>query len=388
MTTNDQLGQAAPKILYFITDEISSIFLRGQLGFLRAHGFDVSVATRLRSPVPSASFDAGTAVFDLPFVREPQPVHDFAALFRTVRLLRRERPTIVHSSTPKAGLIGTVAARICGVPVRVYLVRGLRYETTSGRRRRLFIALERLAARSATHVLFNSQSMMERARLDRVVGPDVGEVLAGGSGNGIDLDRMRTTETRESARSKLGFGANDKVIGFVGRLTKDKGIADLIAVFTRLTHENESARLLLVGPEEKGDRLDADTRNAIERGPRIVWLKGTNAPADLFPAMDVLCFPSYREGLPNAPLEAQYSGIPVVAYAATGTVDAVDDGRTGVLVPVGDLDALYGGLNRLLHNAAEREDFGKAGRAWVTERFRQEVIWSELLERYRRWSGD
>ena len=190
-------GEAAAarrRVLYLLTDEISSVFVRGQLGHLVEAGFDVTVATRLSDlaqPDPSGDkWDVGVTVEHLPFVREPSPVADLRALWATIRLIRRLRPTIVNASTPKAGLLGMLAAWLCRVPVRVYVVRGFRFETATGWRRRLFRSLEWVAIRCANHVLFNSRSLMAVGERERLIASGRGEVIGGGSGNGIDVSRF------------------------------------------------------------------------------------------------------------------------------------------------------------------------------------------------------
>ena len=372
-----------PHVLYLITSELSSGFLRGQLAHVQANGFRVSVATRLESDDAESRFDAGVAAHDIPFVRQPSPVQDARCLWRTIRLIRRLRPDIVNASTPKAGLIGTVAAWLCRVPVRVYVVRGLRFETASGLRGRVLRAMERITIVTATNVVFNSRSSREVAEHERVIQPGRGVVLGQGSGNGIDVDRFDSTPDRSRARAALGLPDDATVVGFVGRLTSDKGVPDLVEAFGLLREQNPSLRLLLVGDMEAGDPLADRTRDAITTGARIAHLPFTSDVGAVYAAIDVLAFPSYREGLPNAPLEAQLCGRPVVGYAATGTVDAVRHGETGLLVAVGDTTALTAALETMTSDPELRHRMGTAGREWVRVAFPREVVWGALLAIYR-----
>ena len=236
-------------MLYLLTDELSSVLVRGQLGYLRNHGFEPTVATRLTEPAapPKSAigrWDEGIGVVHVPFVREPAPLADLNALWRTIRLIRERRPQIVNASTPKAGLIGTVAALIGRVPVRVYVVRGLRFETATGWRRRLYRASEWLAMRCATHVVFNSTSLMRMAEGDGVIRAGRGQVIGAGSGNGIDVSRFADAvgPSRDDARSRFGVPPDAPLIGFVGRFTRDKGIEDLLAAFDRLDQRPQSRR--------------------------------------------------------------------------------------------------------------------------------------------------
>jgi len=404
-------GDEPIPVLYLLTDEISSVLVRGQLGYLSSHGFTVTVAARRAEPdqpPQPGKWDDDVTVEHLPFVREPSPVADLRTLWATIRLIRRTRPTIVNASTPKAGLLGSVAAWLCRVPVRVYVVRGFRFETATGWRRRLFVALEWLAMRCANVVIFNSRSLMTVGEDAGVIAPGRGEVLGAGSGNGIDVTRFADDQlpSRAEARARFGLPDDAQVIGFVGRFTRDKGIEDLIEVFTALSAgsrelvgdsvanefttmadlpaEIDAAApwLLLVGQFEDGDPVDAETRAAIEQHDRIVvvpWLEHTGAA---YRAMDVLAFPSYREGLPNVPLEAQLCGVPVVGYAATGTVDAVLDGDGGALVRVGDVELLGHTIGGLLDDPHRREELAVRGAEQVQQRFDRDQFWQRLAERY------
>jgi glycosyltransferase involved in cell wall biosynthesis len=367
------------RILYLITNDISARFLRGQLDYLIEHGFEVSVGTRLSDP--PAVFDQGVTVHDLEYRRDPSPLADGRSLVATVGLIRRTKPDIVNASTPKAGLLGMIAARLCRVPRRVYVVRGLRFETLTGIRRWLFRTLERSATACATDVIYNSRSLLATAESERAVRRGRGRVLGAGSGNGIDVGRFTELPTREVAREQLGIGVDADVVGFVGRLTRDKGIVDLVEAFT--ADNDGRVTLLLVGDFEPGDPVPDEIRERIATSPSIVrvpWVDDTRA---VYPAMDVLAFPSYREGLPNVPLEAQLCGVPVVAYAATGTVDAIDDGVGGVLVPVGDAGALSDALSGLLGDRRCSSTLAASGRAWVAEQFEQRRLWAALADLYR-----
>ena len=382
---------AAPRtrVLYLLTDEISSVLVRGQLGHLVEAGFDVTVATRLSGPAPfdpsGGKWDTGATVQHLPFVREPSPVADLRALWATIRLIRRLRPTIVNASTPKAGLLGMLAAWLCRVPVRVYVVRGFRFETATGWRRHLFRSLEWVAIRCANHVVFNSRSLMAVGEHEGLISPGRGEVIGGGSGNGIDVSRFAddVLPTRDEAREQFGLPADATVVGFVGRFTSDKGIADLVEVFTSTLRERPDVWLLLVGQFEVGDPLPGAVRATIDHDERIVTVPWLDHTGVAYRAMDLLAFPSYREGLPNVPLEAQLCGVPVVGYAATGTVDAAAPGS--VLVTVGDVDALSEQIVAQVAAGIGRSSSRRQETTWVVENFDRDRLWAGVVDRYHAW---
>lgn len=400
----DVIGSEPPTVLVLFTDSISTRLIRGQLGHLGSTGFDIHVGTAISPsggpPAAAdwdrlrASLDPGVIPHHLPFVREPSPWRDLQALGRTISLIRQVRPDLVSVSTPKAGLIGMVAAWITRVPVRVYTVRGLRFETLAGGRRRFYEFTERLAIRLAHHVLFNSTSLLRLAESHRVIEPGRGRVVGAGSGNGIDVDHFSADRlpSRSSALARFGFPTDASVIGFVGRLTADKGVDDLVQIFVddittdpRLVKTSDRLRLVIVGDPEPGDPLSARTSLLIAEHPQIRHLGWIDDPRDVYPAFDLLVFPSYREGLPNVPLEAQLCGVPVVGYAATGTVDAVRNGETGVLVPVGDRQGLADAVVSLLIDTERRSRLSETGRTWVRTTFDRRRLWRELAALYRVW---
>lgn len=383
-------GEDRPRVLYLLTNEISKVLVAGQFDALDATGFDVSVGVGLdsgNSTQTADGWDTSVAIHQVPFRRQPSPIADLRALRSTVKLIRQIEPQIVNASTPKAGLLGMLAARWCRVPVRVYHLRGLRFETVTGWRRHVLVSLERFAAQLSTHMLINSQSARSVA-VDAGIGRRRPMLLIGsGSGNGVDVDRYQPAQTMTpaDARDALGVPSTPLVIGFVGRLTRDKGIVDLIDVFDRLTKHRNDLHLLLVGDLEPGDPVGVDAADFIRSRSDVTQIGWVPDTAALYPAFDLLAFPSAREGLPNVPLQAQCAGIPVVAYASTGTVDAIDDDVGGLLVPPSDTAGLEQAISTLLDDTERRRRLGAAGPGWVRERFGQDRHWEQLGAHYIEW---
>src|SRR5439155_1153358 len=250
------------------------------------------------------------------------------------------RPTVTNVGTPKAGLLGGMAAWLNRVPCRFYTLHGLRFETTNGLRRRLLIYAERLACRFAHRVVCVSQSVREKAIASRLTSPERAVLLASGSCNGVDFSRfaptLDTIARATELRSRLRIPPQAPVAIFVGRLTCDKGIPELMKAFVRLCDQFPHLRLLLVGCFEDGDPLPVEIRRSLETHPRVILTGAVQDTAPYYALADLVVLPSHREGLPLVVLEGQAAGKPVIGALATGIVDVVADGENGILFPVGD----------------------------------------------------
>lgn len=376
----------APRLLYVVTHGMSALhLLKGQLAWMREAGFEVAVAASPGPDLQAVAEREGVTVFPIPMRREIHPLADLRSLAALTRLVRRWRPRVVNAGTPKAGLLGMLAARLAGTPVRVYTLRGLRLETASGRTRALLALTERVASACAHSVVSVSESLRGAYCALGLAAEAKVVTLGAGSSNGVDVARFtaRPPGQARRLRASLGLAEATPVVGFVGRFTRDKGIGELLEAFEIVSAEVPGARLLLVGDFEAGDPVPGPVARRLCAHPGVVRCGFVPDTADYYGAMDVLAFPSLREGFPNVPLEAAAAGLPVVAVRATGTVDAVVHGETGVLVDAGDTAALADALARYLRDPALRRRHGAAGRARVLECFAPERVWSGLRDHYR-----
>jgi glycosyltransferase involved in cell wall biosynthesis len=377
-----------PRLVYLVTHPVSAdVLLRGQLAFMRERGFDVTVVSSPGPELDRAGEREGVRVVPVRMERPIRPGRDAVSLARVSAALRSLEPDIVNASTPKAGLLGMLAARALRVPVRIYLLRGLRLETTRGALRRVLSATERIAAACSHDVVCNSASLREAAVSGGHVPEAKSLVVGAGSSNGVEVDRWeRTPERLERARvvgREIGIADDDEVIGFVGRFDPDKGIADLVDAFARVLANRPRARLLLVGGGYAGD-WDPDLARRVDQARRVTVLPRTDDLAPLYARMDVLAFPSYREGFPNVPLEAAAARVPAVGYRSTGVVDAIAHDQTGIIVDQNDVEALASSLDRYLGDAALRSRHGLAAAVRARQLFAREVVWSAWEAHYRR----
>ncbi len=373
-------------IILGVTSDMSISFVRDQASFLSRKDFDVSVVSSPGKQLEALSHQ-GIASVGIPMRREISPVGDFVSLYRLWRLVRRSRPAIVEFGTPKAGLLGILAAWATRVPCRIYTMHGLKLETTKGILRSVLLRAERLASSCADRVLCVSESLRQRVVELGIASLEKTVVLAKGTHNGVDLDRfspaLRNFQATQKMRSDLEISEDALVIGFVGRLVKDKGIRELAEAFRILSTGHSKLRLLVVGAFETGDPVETDVRSYIESAPAVVFQGFVDDTAPYYGLMDVLVLPTYREGFPGAPLEAQASGVPVVTTTATGAIDSVIDGVTGILVPVGDSNSLALAIDKLLRDAELRASMGRAGRERMERDFRPETIWQAQVQLYR-----
>lgn len=312
--------------------------------------------------------------------RHIAPLTDVKSLFRLICLMRRERPWMVHSMTPKAGLLCMMAARIAGVPVRVHTFTGLIWPTATGIKRKVLMATDRVLCACATHLIPEGQGVkrdIEGARLTR----KPLRVLANGNVRGIDLEYYDRTADVMSEASEIRKGKLTFV--FVGRLVGDKGISELVEAFLRLKSETHDIRLLLVGrAEPELDPLKPQVWQSIMQDPDIEAVGEQRDVRPWFAASDVLAFPSYREGFPNVVIEAGAMGLPSIVTDINGANEIIINGENGVIVPPRDADSLYRAMKGMYSDKGQRERMAGNSRRLVAERYDCRIVRNALYEFY------
>ncbi len=373
-----------PKVLFGVTIPLTAnAFLRDQLTELAKQGWEVHLVTSPGEGFERLNHLTDVHLHSIAMKRAPSLISDCKSLIKWMRLIKEIKPDLVVASTPKAGLLGMMAARIRKTPTRLYHVRGLRAEGLSGAVAKISLISEKLAASAATHVLCDSKSLLKKMHELGLVKPNKGTVLGAGSCCGVDIERFRppTNDERAASRASLGLTEEDIVIGFVGRLAVDKGVQEL-AEAARNAHElNANLKLVLVGPlEEEDSGALSQTLKELADSP---WVTLTGAVTDARPAywaFDMFCSPSYREGFPIAILEAQACGLAVITTRATGCSDSIDPGITGLLVNSHDSSSLQAAIQTLVQDASARKTMGAAARQRTTNEFNMPMVQARFVD--------
>jgi glycosyltransferase involved in cell wall biosynthesis len=373
---------SAPRLTFVVTDAITIEFLRDQLASLSGRGFAVTVVAGSPGTVRWAPYEGVERVI-IPISRQIRPLRDIVSLARLWAFFRRTRPSIVNASTPKAALLALLSARFARIPVRVYTLRGLRLETATGLAALLFGVSERLAMACAHRIVCVSDSLRDAVVARRLTSPEKAVVI---SEPGVDVARFQPTPARraeaEAERDRLGLAADTPILGYAGRFTRDKGFPELLAVFDRVQGALPETRLLVLGHTEPVDPISPQDERRIGTDPAIIAPGFVADPAPWYRLMNVFVFPSHREGLGMAPIEAAAAEIPVVGYRVTGVVDAVADGVSGTLVECGDVAAMAEAVVGYLRDPERRRAHGRQGRQRVEERFSRRQILNTLNSFY------
>jgi glycosyltransferase involved in cell wall biosynthesis len=315
-------------------------------------------------------------------VREIAPLCDLIALISLWNLFRRERFDIIHSMSPKAGLLATVAGFLAGVPVRIHWFTGQVWATRRGLMRFVLRTMDQITSRCATDLLSDSHSQAKFLTTEKVTSTGKIQVLASGSTCGVDILRFHPDlETRNRIRAGYGIPAEATIALFVGRMQPEKGIRELCASFLAAAKSCPQLHLMLVGPDEAGMKKYIQAELA-EASKKLHWVGLTERPEEYMAAADFLILPSYREGFGSVVIEAAACGIPSIGTNIYGLSDAIIDGVTGFLVPVANAKALEAAILRLSVDVVKRKEMGERALTRVLTSFRQDILVEALLKYY------
>jgi len=378
-----------PKLIRITTVPMALRYLLpGQMHFMKEHGFEVLMISADGPELNDVISNEGCRHIVVPLTRKITPFKDLACLFRLIRLIRKEKPDIVHTHTPKAGLLGMMAARFCGVKIRIHTVAGLPMMVEKGFRYRLLKFIEKRTYAAANHVWPNSNSLLNFIVKHKLTIPGKLKVIAKGSTNGIDtvffnrdtIDPRKLSELKHS----LNHSPENHYLLFTGRLVADKGLPELLHVFSRLQKDQPQLRLLLAGAfEPMLDPLAPEDIRTIEQNPSIIHINWTNDVKYYMALSDHFIFPSRREGFPNVLLQAGAMELPIVCSRIAGNIDIVTHHETGLIFDDGNEVQMEEQLRYALENPEEVQAMAKELHRVILQDYRRENIWQNILTAYK-----
>ena len=379
-----------PKLIRIITVPVSLAgLIRGQHRYMTQQGFEVVGVSSSGKALDEVSKSEGVRTEVVEMTRILSPVKDLKSLWQFYRFCRKEKPTIVHSHTPKAGIVGMMGAWLARVPIRLHTVAGMPLMEATGAKRKLLDLVEKMTYGFATKVYPNSQGLYDFIVEGNYAKPKKLHVIANGSSNGIDTSFFSlntvSEETKQQLRQELGIKDNDFLFVFVGRMVGDKGLNELIEAFPTIHEKNPNAHLLLVGNFERElDPLLPQTEEVINNHPNIHAVGFKKNVKDYFAISDALVFPSYREGFPNVVMQAGAMGLPSIVTDINGCNEIIEEGTNGIIIPPKDVVALKSAMSEMLENKDLYQHLKSNAREMITSRYEQRVVWEALLEEYKR----
>jgi glycosyltransferase involved in cell wall biosynthesis len=356
-------------------------FCRGQLKMLSEY-YEVIAISSPDKELESIRIREEVRTISVPMERHISIFKDIKSLIKMICVFHREKPDIVHSMTPKAGLISMLAAWICRVPVRMHTYTGLVFPTATGLKQTILIWMDKLLCACATYINPEGNGVKKDLIKFGITKKPL-HIIANGNVRGIDIEYY-TCNSDVMNRASILRDDSKFTFCFVGRLVGDKGINELIAAFEKLKDKGaHHIRLLMVGPKEANlDPLKRDTIEVMDEDDDI-YLYGSQADVrPYYAASDAFVFPSYREGFPNTVLEAGAMDLPSIVTDINGSNEIISDKENGLIIPAHDADALYHAMKYFVENKDEIGRMGTKAREVIEQKFEQKMIWGELLKVY------
>lgn len=380
-----------PKLIRITTVPMSlEKLLEGQLEYMQQY-YEVTGISADPEKLVELGRDRHYNTFPVEMTRQITPWQDVKALWRLYNYLKQEKPAIVHTHTPKAGIVGMLAARLAGVPTRLHTVAGLPLMEATGIKRKILNAVERLTYACATKIYPNSEGLQKFILKQGFTHVNKLKIIGQGSSNGIDTShfdpQLYDESLKAELRGELGITKEDFVFIFVGRLVSDKGINELVTAFQNLklngAVSGQNAKLLLVGPlETELDPLHEETLEAIETNAAIISVGYQEDVRPYLAVSDALAFPSYREGFPNVVMQAGAMGLPAVVSDINGCNEIIIPNKNGIIIPPKNTEALQHAMQELMRNENLYQQLKSNARNLITTRYERQKVWEALLEEY------
>jgi glycosyltransferase involved in cell wall biosynthesis len=380
-----------PKLIRITTVPLSlEKLLEGQLEYMQEYYVVTGISADPKK-LEELGRNRHYNTFHVEMTRQITPWQDVKALWRLYNYLKQEKPAIVHTHTPKAGVVGMLAAKLADVPIRLHTVAGLPLMEATGIKRKILNAVERLTYACATKVYPNSVGLQKFILKQGFTHKDKLKIIGQGSSNGIDTSHFDPQKYDESLkavlRGELGITKEDFVFIFVGRLVSDKGINELVQAFQNLklngAVSGQNAKLLLVGPlETELDPLHEETLKAIETNAAIISVGYQEDVRPYLAVSDALAFPSYREGFPNVVMQAGAMGLPAIVSDINGCNEIIIPNKNGIIIPPKNTEALQNAMQELMQNENLYQQLKSNARNLITTRYERQKVWEALLEEY------
>lgn len=382
MMIKNNTDNRKPKIIRACTVSLSVGFVSGMLDDLKRQ-YDVVLLSSPGKEMDDAVAEHGVKAIAVPMQRHISIRHDIVSLWRIVRAFLREKPTMVHSMTPKAGLLCMVAAWMCRVPVRIHTFTGLVFPTSHGLKKKLLMLTDAITCRCATHIIPEGEGVKNDLLSNGITRKPL-QVLGYGNVMGIDVQRFSRRKEIEEAASEIRDNSVFTYL-FVGRIVGDKGINELVSAFVRLNWTHPNTRLLLVGFfENELDPVSPEARRLIEECEQIEYAgeqKGDNLVA-YYAASDCFVFPSYREGFPNTVIEAGAMDLPCIVTDINGSREIIEHGKNGIIIPVRDEQAIYQSMEQMLTDEQMRKGMTEKAREMIVSRYERGFVRQCLYDFY------
>lgn len=377
------------KILHVVNISfVIPFFLGKQMTYFSSKGYREYVVCSPSDELKEFSRNYEFENHPIDILRKFSLISDFKAIYHVYCLIKKEKIDIVNGHTPKGALIAMIASFLARVPKRIYFRHGLVHETSTGAKRFILKRIDKFTASLATKVVCVSPSLAKLS-LEEGLNPDYKQtILANGSCNGIDVNHFsaKSIDFAEIGveKKRLGIANDDFVIGFTGRLVRDKGIIELVNAFKQLQTKHHNLKLLLVGMFEERDAIPEDVVNLIENDSQIInigYVDNRKIPY-YYSLMDMFVFPSHREGFGMSVIEASAMKVPVVASRITGCVDSIIENKTGLFIGKGE-NEIISAVEKLYGNPELRKRFGEEGRQFVIHKFDQHLVWEDIEKLYK-----
>jgi len=378
-----------PKLIRITTVPMALRYLLpGQMRFMAENGFDVLMISADGAALKDVVEKEACPHMIVPMTRKITPLRDLKCLIKLIKIFKKEKPDIVHTHTPKAGILGMLAAKYTGVKVRIHTVAGLPMMVEKGWKYRLLRFVEKRTYAAANHVWPNSNSLMQFIKDQKLCDPQKLRVIAKGSTNGIDVNffdkATLDAQLLDKIKTSLNYSPQNKYLLFIGRLVVDKGLVELLEVFTALQQSNGSLRLIVVGDYEAAlDPLPEETIKQIENNPSVIHISWTDEVKYYMRIADLFIFPSHREGFPNVLLQAGAMELPVICSRIAGNVDIVSHDETGLIFDCGDQQQMQQQIRFALNNESQVETMAESLDNKIREDYRRENIWQNILTAYK-----